>query len=706
MRSIVKNVISDTMIELEDPWTFHGMNGYRVRVVGLIPSQKNALMKAKDDLAQLIEGKMITIDEFLFVSGDALYGVILYDGKPLQDYFTERRIPALEPSRWIEPDEKEPIAKVFGGIPVSWQNPIANLPLEKAPFLGNIRYPVKKWEKSYAKEKKLAEALYSDSQHNKLQLDKWFNIFLKNPPREAPLIIVGRVGVGKSWWIAHELMHLDNEKYHAMVIDLRYPLRGAELLKSILLEINEYLNHFVSNLSWLYSEFESVYKELFDPEDLEIKREMIKTALSIKDPYERIQKKLRFYDRPGAPELIIAFDNIDHFNEEEQLTVLDMCRRVVGYSSGVKTIVTVRPTTRLPVDRCGLYFGDAISNPVTLKSPDIYEVLSRRLSTNYKGDKISPTTRIPGARITFGELLEIYQKSDSTWGLANLIKELCSSQILPVGANGRPVADRTSPKDASYDIRHYLKLFRRVLRSNVLGDLRNIGNIYFGIHALLLAGKEPLTQTDAYLFNLFDNEQPYMRGNALVRYRVLEYCQLFNDLGEIFDKYFQALGCSLASARSLVDLFADAGLIEVDYVQDESGKKIQSYADITIAGRRQMEVITNLWYIICIKTGMNIFTKHVLNGDEAKAKASEFVTSEKILDYYAEHGWVSEDGFIEFLGMQELLEYRRIGYFQESNPDWREQIANMTESISHPVQNIYWSYKFQKEYWQRSHKGI
>ena len=686
MRATVRKVISDLTIEIDPPWTFQKMTGNRVRIAGLAPAERDRIQQCKEDLQRLIGGKLVSITDFLFVSGSSLYAVVYYDQKPIQQSFLDRMIPSLDPSRWIEPEEKKLASKVFGGIPVSWSNPLASMPPEQAPFLDNTRYPSKIWAKSYEEERKLVEVLYSDSHYNKLELDKAFHRFLSTLQKEAPLVVVGEVGTGKSWWLCRTLMNLDPKKYHVIVVDLRYTLRMEDLQKSIALEIDDFLLHLLPDLSWLYPDFEAIYKGRdFNPEDPIIKKQLEEAALDIKDVYERVKKKLRYYDRPEVPELIVAFDNIDHFNEEELSIVADTCRRIVGYSSGVRSIITMRPTTRLPKSRAGLFFGDAgpANARVIFKSPDVYHMLQRRLSISDTGTKLNLRRRIGDTYISW--------------------EELCCSETLPQDAKGRFSEAKSTAAGVSYDLRHYLKLFRRILHSDVLGSLMNIGNIYYGIHALLLAGKDPMSDADSYLFNLFDNEKPTRRGNALVRYRVLEYCKLFNDLGEVFDFYFRALGCEVESARHLLDLFRDAGLTHISYKEDEMGNKMPSEAILTVAGQRHFDIVTNLWYIICIKTGMNIFADLVLRGEDAKSKASEFVKSDKILDYYAEHGWVSEEDFIEFLGLQEVLEYKRIGDFQASHPEWKDVVANMVAKISSPAANIYWSYNLQKKYWLRSH---
>ena len=700
MRAIVNEVISELVIELDQRWTFHDMQGSRVKINGILPGAKSERSKNRTLLTNLIKGKLIIIEEFFFVSDDTVVAFISYNGKLIQDHFPDRKIPTIDPSRWIEPDESELIEKVFGGIPTSRKNPLQKLALHDSAFWDNLNYPTKYWDKNYEQNRKLADSLYSDTHGNKEELDRWFEMLLTNPRREAPLLLHGDVGIGKSWWIAYKLMHLTPAgAYHPILIDLRYCRRGKNLEESIEAELNDFLNYYIRDLSWMYPDYLPHYGKDFDPHNPGIIDAMRKQALGL-SPSELLQKRLRFYNNPDAPELIVVFDNIDHFKEEEQTVVIDICARLIGNAAGVKVVIVIRPTTRLKTSRSGAFFGEALTLPVKILSPEVFDVIYQRITHNYKGDVLNPNKKIPSTHLTLVKILEIYRKSDHVWGLAGFVRELCTTEkIRPENSITKTEKDR-STYQCSYDVRHYLKLFRRILRSDCLSELENIGNTYYGIHSLLLRDKEPMSGTDAYLFNLFDNENPEMRGNALIRYRVLEYCKLFKDLGDVFKMYFQALGCGVEVALSVLDLFDDANLIDIETIEDVEGNKIPIRAKLTIPGKRHLEVVTNLWYIISIKTGMHIYKNLILWGEKALLKASQFVSSDERLTYYAEHGWVSEENFIDFLGMQELLETRRIGVFQESHPEWKKQVANMAGKMSSPAENVYYSYHTQIKYWQ------
>jgi hypothetical protein len=126
---------------------------------------------------------------------------------------------------------------------------------------------------------------------------------------------------------------------------------------------------------------------------------------------------------------------------------------------------------------------------------------------------------------------------------------------------------------------------------------------------------------------------------------------------------------------------------------------------LTIPGERHFEIVTDLWYIICIKTGMNIYEHLILYRDEARNCASEFIRSKDTLDYYSTHGWVSEENFFGFIARQELLESERIALFVRENPDRAVLIKNLTTYLSSPSENMVEGYRNQLEWWRRAREG-
>lgn len=245
--------------------------------------------------------------------------------------------------------------------------------------------------------------------------------------------------------------------------------------------------------------------------------------------------------------------------------------------------------------------------------------------------------------------------------------------------------------------------------SDVICNFQNICNEYYAVHALMLRPGDPLLPQSAYLFNLFDNDLPDTPGNALIRYRVLEHFHSETDVGALFEAYFTALGPGPRIAREVLGSFIAAGLLLPDMVIDPTtGNEIMRSVSVTCAGRRHFAITRNLWYGICVKTGMHIEPEFIKRGDEARQAAHDEVgiQNEALLEFYASHGWVSEKDFLEFISKQEALESRRIGDFQADHPAMLNQIGTLLEQRGSPSEILGELYGEQLYYWRRKGRAI
>ena len=254
-----------------------------------------------------------------------------------------------------------------------------------------------------------------------------------------------------------------------------------------------------------------------------------------------------------------------------------------------------------------------------------------------------------------------------------------------------------------YDCRHYVRLFRRLLHSDVLKDFNNIANDYYALHALLLKPGESFAPETAFVYNLFDNDDSDTPGNALIRYRVLEYFLSNTECRELFDTYFRALGPGPRIARAIAASYDGAGLIIPIQVVGPTTAETTGYR-ITHAGRRVIELARSLWHGICVKTGMYIYDYMIKRNDEAKREAEATIGKgfPGLIEFYATHGWVSDDDFIDFLYKQEELEDRRIGDYQLNHPETAQQIASLLETRGSIADILNAEYAIQRYAWKRS----
>jgi hypothetical protein len=355
----VLDVPTDQTIQVEPRWIHLNIPGGLIRIAGLLPSTTKNRSENTKKLRDLLFNKRVAVTKQLYVTGNRLIARVSYNGKDVTEYFPERRIPEIENSRWHQPSDEGLFSRVLGGIPTRWANPLLGAPDDRSPYFDNFLSPVKFWERDYDRHCRIASALHSDTYCNQEELDRWFNRFLRGPRPEGPVLLEGNVGMGKSWFIRNKLIGLDRSKYHPIIIDLRTEMRGSSLGESLEIELDSFLENHLTDIEWMYPMARSIYGKNFNPDDPAQISQMQAAAMKMSIG-EKNSRRLRYYAQHGAPEMIIAFDNIDHFTVEEQDVVVDACRRIYGSGAGVRAIFAVRPTTMMLKDRHGVFFGDGL----------------------------------------------------------------------------------------------------------------------------------------------------------------------------------------------------------------------------------------------------------------------------------------------------------------------------------------------------------
>jgi hypothetical protein len=711
----VTSVTGSRSIMVDPIWQFHGMTGSRVRIAGLRPPEESQKQRAHEELTALLFGKDVRLVDKWYVKGKTLVAIIDLNDKPIHEYLPHRKSYLVEPSRRFHPAEQLDLVQIAGGLP-----PITNNPLNRIkdspilPFLGEVHYPSKWWELEYNREKKMVDGLFCNGRtgaRESREIRGKFKEFFNSPSRTA-LIIEGDAGVGKTWYCLHTLIHSRPTGSDYAYIDLRGRPRGQDLTQALHRELGQFLDHTINlnpavdPYAALRHYLEPIVRPLFPNvngpldilnlairEKMDVAFEMLANDPKLLADYNDV--RLGYYDNSGRI-LFVFVDNIDNYPEDEQAVVFDYVKRCVLGHSCVRLLVSVRPSSRFIIGRLSASM-ESINVGFKMPSPDINELLQKRLSHNFAGETISLETRVPGSELTWSKLLENYLNSDTS----SLLRDLCSTET-DIPPNHFEFRNRVVR--GSIDCRHYIRLFRRLLLSDVICDFADIASEYFAVHALLLKPGEHFSSDTAFLFNLFDNGKPESLGNALVRYRVLEYFHSQIDFRELFDEYFRCLlGFSHPTARKVAEGFIEAGLIapKMDLID---GKELIHSCQITNAGRMHYATCRNTWYAICIKTGMYVEPQMILRGEAARKQAADVIGSErsKTLEFYATHGWVSDDAFIDFLARQEFLENWRINDYQRENPTLSQQIALLLEDLSSPSDILNEEYGTQKHFWQKT----
>lgn len=713
MKTTVINVWSVSSIQVKDAWTFHGCTGKRIRLVGIRRPPEIDERAALAKMVELLLDHEVDIVEQWFVQGRTLHAVVELRSKPIWDHLPEFRTYLLEPSRKLSPFDQTALVRVTGGLPPGWENPLTHLDQPDAtPYFGEVVYPTKFWLPDFPENLARAELLYCHERDESDDQERRIADFFKSPARNV-LVIFGDCGIGKTWFVIHNVINHRPADSDYAYIDLRGRPKDGDLMMAIHRELGQFLDKHINESSdpikALSHYLDPIVRPLFDkllydpnafPEREKMREAYYKIASDPNRLIDYNDVRLGAYDN-SRKKLLVIVDNVDNYSDDEQVVVLEFITRSLLGHDGIRVIVPVRPTSALLMGRLAQAL-DLIIIGVDLRSPNIEAFLKRRCSVSVSGKRLSLDARLPRSAWTWGKLLQAYVHSES----ASMLADLCSSESdLPPPS----YRSRTAVIRRRYDCRHYIRLFRRLLLSDVIREYENITSEYYAVQALMLRPGEPMAPQSAFLFNLFDNDQPEIAGNALIRYRILEYFHTNSDVGALFDNYFRALGPGPRIARKVMESFILAGLLVADLEFDKYAQKEEMRsARITIAGRRHFAIVRNLWYGICAKTGMHVEPGMIKRGEEARRAAMEEVGIEGkvLLDFYASHGWVSDRDFIEFLFKQEDLESRRIGLFQEAEPSMLGPVSEWINDRSSPAEILGVVYGDQLDLWRRKGKHI
>lgn len=370
--------------------------------------------------------------------------------------------------------------------------------------------------------------------------------------------------------------------------------------------------------------------------------------------------------------------------------IKDRTSRLVGQDGAIKIVYAVRPNNILLKDIHSDSSGSATQYEVRFRSPDIEDVLLKRLSHSSTGQKIGEElwTKIG---VTPQKLLDGFMDSSKQPnGAATRMIDLCLH---------RTTSDGISPPSAkahdfgSINVRHFLKLFRRFVRDDALGGFDNIGNGEHLLEALMVPSGSSFEESYSFIFNLFDNENPTEIGNSLIRYRTLEFVKNFGDLTDPLDIFCAMNGFSKQSVLRIIHDFHISGLIRVSDYRPDVTMDYSNWinAEITWPGIRHLDLVTSEWYILGICTGTHLPRSLIYQGEEAKERYFASTGKRKLADFFKENGWVDEKEFVdEFLGHQISKEDQRIAKALENESDLRKKIVmnNIRNFMTNVVEEI------------------
>jgi len=686
--SEIKRIVDTCTIKVSDKWSWRGLVGKEIRLIAVMPPEKKDQFKAAVREMEALVGREIRlVAPFYVETGLVLVAEVEIEGIDIKKFFGERyhRHPPRE--RVMEPGDIRTIRRVQGRKRTSWRNPISRLEASEKPVLGNIEFPTDPWIPGYKIDLARAKRVFSDDRLHPRNDNNALRAFLSNR-NQRMLILFGNCGCGKSWFVRNYLVNNPPKDMDIGFIDAAGFPRGEGFGKAfydrIHLRLSEILGEHVNKrpgglLEALRPILETEIKGIFPGDDALIKEYQAFSRRYLSDlmrhdnlaEYNWIRLRSYAYSKR---KLLLVIDNIDQIcHHKDQGEVLERVIQAVTRSRGVFMIVPLRHSSALISARLNFLMQNLLLGH-HLSHLDMTSMIKTRLTTSLRGRDIIAITvedKVNKRNYRLLEILNLYLNSESELIIENL---------------------------AAGDARHYIRLFRRLLFSDELCGFENIGKDYFCIGSLMLKPDEGFKEDTSFILNVFDNEHPNEIGNALVRWRVLEYFLNGHDRceGEFFRYYFQRLGYDLERVEEAIRTWNEAGALEL-YERKEGVQ-----AKLTACARRYDQLINNLWYCISIKTGMHMDQRYILTGKEAREEAHKYrVTLPRSCE------WVSDAGFLDFAAEEEALEEDRLSQYPGKVPNFEEQCRSRGPRSIHYRLEVEYAYQQRRwnlardKYWRR-----
>ena len=416
--------------------------------------------------------------------------------------------------------------------------------------------------------RKIMEHLYKDVEtETSLHFSMLLNLLHGND-HAHPLLIMGKVGVGKSTLIKHlfqctskseilplpvfvdfkransqisDLSTFVNEQISSALSDALPSNTDESYVKSVLFVANPATERYLANLS--------------DLDEHEGKIALQKALLRIQDDILLWNRsRIHYIHTRLERRVFLIFDNLDHHLSPTFISRVMTEARRQSESNECKLVITLRPQNLGIANEVGPYAAEPLPL-VSVSGVDVRDMLKRRIALvtrSYSSLQLDSIVLSNGIRVRPDDFLKL---------LAIRFEMFLSEPVLVllegiVGSNYRKL----------------LLAVRQVFTSRLLVQAEDIGrgalSKYDVLEALLRPSGGPYlspeTDPDALLINVFENEQPEQSGNNLIRIRVLQvlayrgpkalHRQVVQDLSD--------LGYPRATSEAVLDLLRVHGLVE------------------------------------------------------------------------------------------------------------------------------------------------
>lgn len=536
--------------------------------------------------------------------------------------------------------------------PVPWANP---LPLARPrPLLTEKIWPTNPGGSEWARANRLLQLYYSDGREEPTDAAERFRSYLVCP--DNYLVVWGAVGVGKTWFVRHQLGRTatDGLPLHAGVIDL---LANADIERGIYQPLRYILEGYFARFfgstdaALLFHAKQQLagaraaHVESLSEGDEEECKQVVTRQLEavLNDSAVQLVNYCRsllevLESLPNPEILVLGIDNADKTSDNEQESLVKLAARLLRHPK-IRLVIPLRPSSRLLRDRFSV-LNEFTYDEMALNQLDMRLMLRKRFDFAPDGRSLNSHPAVedrlePGRRYTFPKCFGL-----AFGAVAEAVPD--SGQLILAMAAG--------------NAREALRLTSRLMFSDQLKGLRNLASAERAVAALMLGNAGDGTGVSSALINLLDNEEPDKAGNALIRFRVMEYfwkMRLADTGEEGFWRHLDRLGYSSERIKGVLELFLMTQLLaskkglSMNQLRERSLEKMGTL-EITRAGDELARIATLQWYYVVAK--LHCFLPPAcIKVDERGVE-------------YCSHG-----DFVRFLEHEEALERQRTMSFDQVN---------------------------------------
>ncbi len=541
-----------------------------------------------------------------------------------------------------------PVAKPVPHDAMQWKNPIRLLPGKARPYLGGLPWGRESGTLVAEEDLNVLRKFYCEKREQYPRNRDELKAFLISPDTFL-LVVWGEVGIGKTWFLRHELLigdySVETGDIHAGIIDLLFGWPD-NVTKSAYCHLCPILDQYYAKIGSSSVQAMKAYREHqlvsrgFDPETLPEpdEDEELSRWLLLDHSEERADKLLRALEVVSGPPLFVVMDNIDKASDEDQDLLIRLATRMFR-SQRIRLILPLRRTSRLIGDR----FAE-------LHEHNFTEMHLTRLE--YRG-MLKLRFRFSRAGTDLRDVPPIRDDEGSTYNFPSIYELMFESDV------GKMLDDV-----ASDDARVILKLSKQAIESDQLKALRNLSDPQHVLAALMLSDEGKVEPKSPFLLNLFDSEEPetVSIGYSLIRYRVLEFLVERDeiDMSEVFpQEYFMRIGFTDIRVKRVLLSFLRASLVYSrrayvpQTIENRLHEGIGAFV-VTRTGRAYWETLLSMkWYYEIVARATRV--------------PKTIIRTQELDEPPHEREYVTHTDFIDWLREEEDAERVRIEHWEYSH---------------------------------------